>query len=252
MKTASLVVWKRNENRSHIFVSALGGDTLFLKPFYLEVFKTCASELKNNKLGSFVDLWCKTCDNVVKKAFTEISKHVEHDEAGDWSEAVEKVTTKMRGNLGEMLVELMAENGMLDFIKPGTYEPVDPENEEYIDATAKRNGLPVGIQVKNYSSHNTIDDIVFLKAAAMSDLWLRRDGGIKDEDLKEFTKTPCQYIISTSRSRNELLEERFKGSVVFLGPSWIDARKIQGSSKTGESSKWKMFEEACDEIEAVK
>jgi len=251
MKTAQLVEWKRNENTSHIFLSALGGDKMFLKPDYLEVFRTCTDKLKESQLGSFVSLWRKTCDEACKKVFLKLVPKIIHDNDGEWKHAIDRVVTKFRGNLGEILVEMMAENGLLDFIKPGTYCPVDPTQEEFFDATAKRNGLPIGIQVKNYSEHNKVDAEVFVKAACQSDLWLRRDKLISEDDLKDFTSTPCQYIIATSDPANELLEERFKSSVVFLGPKWIDAKRIQGSSKTGESAKWRMFKETADEIEAL-
>lgn len=251
MKTASLILWDRNENLSNIYLSQVGGDKLFLKPFYIEVFKRCADSLKDSRVGSFVELWVKTCNEACEKVFMSIAAKIDHDEAGEWKPRVERVESKFRGNLGEMLVELMAENGLLDFIKPGTYEPVDPTNEEFVDATAKRNGLPVGIQVKNYNTYHKVDDVVFIKAAAMSDLWIRRDGIVKEENLKEFMSSPCQYIISTSDPCKAMLEENFRKSVVFLGPKWLESKKIQGSAKTGESAKWKMFEEAAEELDKV-
>lgn len=250
MKTVQLVEWKRNENTSHIFLSNFNGDKLVLKPFFIEVFQTCLDQLKTNSIGSFVDLWTKACDNECNKLSMFIASKIDHDKSGAWKDAVVKVKTKFRGNLGEILVEMLAENGLLDFIKPGTYTPVDPGKEEFFDATAKRNGLPIGIQVKNYSKHNKVDQEVFWKAACQSDLWLRRDKLISDDDLKEFTSTPCQYIVSTSDPAAEILEERFKNSVVFLGPKWLDAKRIQGSSRTGESAKWKMFKEVIDEIDS--
>ena len=141
-----------------------------------------------------------------------------------------------------MLVEMLAENGLLDFIKPGTYDPVDPTREEFFDATAKRNGMLVGIQVKNYSKFNKVGLEVFLKAAAQSDLWLRRDQ-IPNLDMT----SPCQYVISTSEASLGL-EERFKGSVVFLGPKWLDSKRITGSTKTKESAKWMMFAEVAEAV----
>ena len=238
MKTLDLVSWKRNENMSNIYASAVGGDEMFLKPHYAAVFEDCANLLKNAKVNSFVEnVWQPICDGACSDVRTAVSRVANVDIS-----AIDRVVTKFRGNLGEMLVEMLAENGLLDFIKPGTYDPVDPTREEFFDATAKRNGMLVGIQVKNYSKFNKVGLEVFLKAAAQSDLWLRRD---KVPNLD--TTSPCQYIISTSEAES-CLDERFKGSVVFLGPKWLDSKRITGSTKTGESAKWMMFAEVAEAV----
>ena len=238
MKTLDLVSWKRNENMSNIYASAVGGDEMFLKPHYAAVFEDCANLLKNAKVNSFVEnVWQPICDGACNDVRTAVSRVANVDIS-----AIDRVVAKFRGNLGEMLVEMLAENGLLDFIKPGTYDPVDPTREEFFDATAKRNGMLVGIQVKNYSKFNKVGLEVFLKAAAQSDLWLRRDQ-IPNLDMT----SPCQYVISTSEASLGL-EERFKGSVVFLGPKWLDSKRITGSTKTKESAKWMMFAEVANAV----
>ena len=245
MKTLDLVSWKRNENMSNIYVSTVGGDEMFLKPHYAAVFEDCANLLKNAKVNSFVEnVWQPICDGACRDARTAVSRVANADIS-----AIDRVVAKFRGNLGEMLVEMLAENGLLDFIKPGTYDPVDPTREEFFDATAKRNGMLVGIQVKNYSKFNKVGLEVFLKAAAQSDLWLRRDEMCKS-CLEEFTSSPCQYVISTSEASLGL-EERFKGSVVFLGPKWLDSKRITGSTKTKESAKWMMFVEVANAVNKI-
>ena len=242
MKTLDLVSWKRNENMSNIYVSAIGGDEMFLKPHYAAVFEDCANLLKSAKVNSFVEnVWQPICDGACSDVRTAVSRVANADIS-----AIDRVVAKFRGNLGEMLVEMLAENGLLDFVKPGTYDPVDPTREEFFDATAKRNGMLVGIQVKNYSKFNKVGLEVFLKAAAQSDLWLRRDEMCKF-CLEEFTSSPCQYVISTSEASLGL-EERFKGSVVFLGPKWLDSKRITGSTKTKESAKWMMFAEVANAV----
>ena len=245
MKTLDLVSWKRNENMSNIYVSTVGGDEMFLKPHYAAVFEDCANLLKNAKVNSFVEnVWQPICDGACSDVRTAVSRVANVDIS-----AIDRVVAKFRGNLGEMLVEMLAENGLLDFIKPGTYDPVDPTREEFFDATAKRNGMPVGIQVKNYSKFNKVGLEVFLKAAAQSDLWLRRDEMCKS-CLEDFTSSPCQYVISTSEASLGL-EERFKGSVVFLGPKWLDSKRITGSTKTKESAKWMMFAEVANAVNKI-
>lgn len=242
MKTLNLVSWKRNENMSNIYVSAIGGDEMFLKPYYVAVFENCANILKSKKVNSFVEnVWQPICDDACKSVHNAVSNACR---SADIS-SIDRVVNKFRGNLGEMLVEMLAENGLLDFIKPGTYDPVDPTREEFFDATAKRNGMLVGIQVKNYSKFNKVGLEVFLKAAAQSDLWLRRDQ-IPNLDMT----SPCQYVISTSEASLGL-EERFKGSVVFLGPKWLDSKRITGSTKTKESAKWMMFAEVANAVNKI-
>ena len=241
MKTLDLVSWKRNENMSNIYASAVGGDEMFLKPHYAAVFEDCANLLKNAKVNSFVEnVWQPICDGACSDVRTAVSRVANVDIS-----AIDRVVAKFRGNLGEMLVEMLAENGLLDFIKPGTYDPVDPTREEFFDATAKRNGMLVGIQVKNYSKFNKVGLEVFLKAAAQSDLWLRRD---QMPNLD--TASPCQYIISTSEAES-CLDDRFKGSVVFLGPKWLDGKRITGSTKTKESAKWMMFTEVAEAVNKI-
>ena len=246
MKTLDLVAWKRNENTSNIYVSAVGGDEMFLKPYYVSVFKECANMLKNTKANSFVEnVWQPICDDACKSVHKAVSDACRSNGIDVDISSIERVVNKFRGNLGEILVEMLAENGLLDFIKPGTYDPVDPTREEFFDATAKRNGMLVGIQVKNYSKFNKVGLEVFLKAAAQSDLWMRRD---KMPNLD--VTSPCQYIISTSEAES-CLAERFNGSVVFLGPKWLDSKRITGSSKTKESAKWMMFAEVAEFVEKI-
>ena len=241
----SLLLWKHNINKSCIFESCIGGDPLFLKRHFSTLFRKISILLKEKVRASFVDTWQRMCDESCKDVAIALGKH------GNFKQDdIARVIAKFRGNCGEILVEMLAEKGILDFIEPGSYVPVDPENERFVDGEGLRNGLPVGIQVKNYSKGNLVGGEVLVKAAAMSDLWLRHDRKIKDEDILEFLKSPCQYIVSMTDIKNDALTDRYLSSVVFLGPKWLDMKKIQGSVKTGENAKWKMFEQVADEIDS--
>lgn len=241
----SLLLWKHNINSSSIYESCIGGDPLFLRAHFSSLFRKISSYLKEKVRASFVDTWQRACDGSCKDVAVAIGKHGKFKQ-----DDIARVITKFRGNCGEILVEMLAKNGVLDFIEPGSYLTVDPENERFVDAEALRNGLPVGIQVKNYSKGNLVGGEVLVKAAAMSDLWLRHDKRIRDEDVLEFLKSPCQYIISMTNVKSDALTDRYLSSVVFLGPKWLDMKKIQGSMKTGENAKWKMFELVADEIDS--
>lgn len=242
----NLIQWKQNENMAGIKLSELGGDIYFLGENYYGVFSEIAERLKKG-VPSFISTWMDLCDGECSKVFQKIRLASPSADA----ESVLKIVNKFRGNLGEIMIETLAEHGILDFVQPGTYVPVNPLNEEYVDAEAVRNGLPIGIQIKNYSKQSRVGRDVFVKAAAMSDIWLRRDKKISDDDIMDFIKTPCQYIISTVKPDNILYIDNYKGSVVFLGPTWFESKKIQGSIKTSESSMWKMFKYTADKIKTL-
>lgn len=246
----TLLTWSRNSNMSNIYLSSINADELFVKPFIEKVFRDVVDVFKAGPTDSFVKTWLKACDVNERALAKELTSRLRTAGILDANAAmrINRVTSKFKGNVGEIMVEMLAENGILDFIKPGSYLTVDPDNEQYIDAEAVRDGLPVGIQIKNYDGHNKLTREVLTKAAAMSDLWLRRDKKVADEDILDFIKTPCQYVISTADAGSELLETDYRNSVVILGPRWLDSRNIQGSIKTGEAPLWRMFRDVADEI----
>lgn len=241
----NLICWKRNENGSNITLSSLNGDDMILKEHYRNVFAKVAETLHEGPKSSFLTIWFKACNEEYSKLTKHISDVLRSNNCFVSDDNIARVAVKFRGNLGEILIEMFAENGILDFIKPGSYIPVDPDNEQYIDAEAIRNGLPIGIQIKNYNEFSRIERTVLTKASAMSDLWLRRDKRIADEDVLDFIKTPCQYIISTVDPSSEMLCDNYKSSVVFLGPKWFESKKIHGSIKSGEMPMWRMFNEVA-------
>lgn len=247
----NLIVWDQNINGSNIYVSSLNGNKFFLKEHYANVFKQIANQLHENKKTKFLKVWITICNSEIKTVKKRLTSILKNNNVKFKTDDIDKIIDKFRGNLGEILIEMFAENGILDFIKPGSYVPVDPNNEQYIDAEAIRNGLPIGIQIKNYNESSRVGREVLTKASAMSDLWLRRDKRIADEDILDFIKTPCQYIISTVNPENEMLLDDYKSSVVFLGPTWFESKNIHGNYKTGEMPKWKMFDEVAKLIEKI-
>ena len=241
----NIICWKRNQNGSNINLSSLNGDDMILKEHYRNVFAKVAKILHEGPKSSFLTIWFKVCNKECNKLTKHIKDVLSSNNCSVSNNSIECVKVKFRGNLGEILIEMFAENGILDFIKPGSYTPVDPDNEQYIDAEAIRNGLPIGIQIKNYNEFSRVGREVLTKASAMSDLWLRRDKRIADEDILDFVKTPCQYIISTVDPSSELLCDDYKSSVVFLGPNWFESKKIHGSSKLGTMPMWRMFDDVA-------
>lgn len=246
----SLVYWDKNQNKSNIFVSALGGDKLFLKPLYVKFFSEMAEELKK-KPTVFVKLWSKMCDEARREVENAIRLKVQTSGTPVSPEALAVVSAKFRGNVGEIMVEALVNAGIINLGTPGTYAPVDPTNERFIDATIEKDGLPIGIQIKNYTVHELVGQEVLTKAEAMDSHWLRVEKRIPRDKVLEFLESPSQYVLSLSNAKNDLIVEDVKNAVVFLGPAWFDNLKIQGSSKTGESPRWKVFQQIADEISAL-
>lgn len=244
----SLIPWGRNENGSNIFISSIGGDEMWLKPYYYDLFMNVAAHLQEN-IVVFTEMWSKACDQIEKNLRNELKRRLKNSNASH--ESIERVVNKFRGNAGEIMIEALVVNGVINLGMPGTYEPVDPAHEQFVDATMEKDGLPIGIQIKNYKYDNNIHREVLTKAAAMSDIWLRRDKKIPDDMILDFVKSPCQYVISTCKPSNDMLVDDYKNCVVFLGPDWLDDLKIQGNSKTGESSRWKIFRNVADEINGL-
>lgn len=241
----NLICWKRNANSSNIALSSLNGNDMILKEHYRNVFAKVAETLHEGPKAKFLPIWIKACNEEYAAVIKHLDQVLRSNDCFVATDCLNLVAIKFRGNLGEILIEMLANEGILDFIKPGSYKPVDPDNEEYIDAEAVRNGLPIGIQIKNYGEFSRVGREVLTKASAMSDLWLRRDKRIADEDILEFVKTPCQYIISTVDPSTEMLCDDYKSSVVFRGPKWFESKKLHGSTKLGTMPMWRMFSDVA-------
>ncbi len=227
----------------------------FLKEVYLAFFRSLASWsehgpgtefLSRKNGGRWHDLLNETCREVYNKVYA-FSKD---PDLARKEVNVKKVVNKFRGNVGEIMAEAIFLKFPSNFnIAFGSYVPVDPSQEEFVDAEALDAGdsLPVGIQVKNYSLNEEnhfvpVKRETFDKAQAMTTRWLQDKKRIPEDRIVEFLKKPRQIIFSftnVDKDDFKLLEDT-KCSVVFKGPRDIADLRLE--------TKPFVFKEIVDEI----
>lgn len=246
--TNSLILWERNTNRSGIGISTLGGDRLFLKPFFLEVFQTIASKLKTQSYTKFVDkVWMPTIYAVEAKlryALRDVVMSL--DPKQSFQEDIERVVYKFQGNLGEIFAEKFFTSGLgSDTCKPESYSPVDPCHEEGVDASgiSPISNLKIGIQIKNYSKDNKVGLEEFRTAGDESDKYVHT---LSSSQFEDFLRCPCQCIFSFTEAIS-IVKEQYESRVKFLGPSYIESKGLCGrpGDKCGN---WTFFQDIADEI----
>jgi len=236
----SLLLWRQNMNGSNI--SNVSED--FLREDYREAFKKLDGYAEAAGLKvKFIDAWQKICNH---EACGDVRAKLQTKSSD--AESIENVVNKFRGNLGEILAEKVFELfGTQWDVKPGSYDTVDPQNEKFIDAQAAHiaDGLPVGVQVKNYTVHskthrNPVKWETFIKSMAMNSYWCTDVKIVKPEDFARFFQVPRQYIFSFTPAAFNLLTEEYAGSVRFIGPDEI--------GKLGLENKPYVFKQILDEI----
>lgn len=244
----SLVLFDQNRSSSNIHHINDGiGTRLLLKTNYLNVFNTIAEELKTKQYVSFVKLWHKVCDKACSTVRAKLRDLILNDYE-DAETDIDKVVVKFRGNLGEIFAEAFFTNNLSQFVDGSSYEPVDPTNERFVDATSTSpiDNLPIGIQVKNYNVE-LVHIETFVKAAAEDCYWLRVDKKIKPEDVAAYLSSPHQVIFSFTDTR-DLFKESHAAAVIFLGPWYIDSVNLQGNVKMQIPARWQFFKKIADEI----
>lgn len=251
----SLVFWKQNANRANIFVNGGTDMRLFLKHNYLNVFSHLRDELtdKTKRYASVITLWHKTCDDECNIVRSEI-KALLADKVEKIDEDIEKVVVKFRGNLGEIFTEAMFKANLFSELCAGiSYEPIDPDNERFVDGNANSSvtGLPIGIQVKNYSIKNLVPKEVFNKALAEDMMRLRLDNLIPADKITDYLSAPHQMILSFTDAE-DLFVSSNAAAIIFIGPKDIDGKKLQGDMKRKLPANWLFFDKICKEIENLK
>ena len=243
----SLILFDQNRSDSNIYaLDGVDDIRLFAKPFYESLFAVLAEELKTKQYTSFVKLWRRLCDAKCAELLAKIENLAPKDDA-------EKVAMKFRGNCGEILAEAFFRSGLVsEYVDGSTYVPVDPSNERFVDADVKSaaDGLPVGVQVKNYGNA-LVKGEIFNKAAAEDTLRLRIDGIVRPEDYGLYLSSPRQIIFSFTPAEKFLIENNSR-AVLFLGPDFIDRKKLHGDVSKNVPARWRMFEQIAEEIKEVK
>lgn len=247
----SLILFDQNRSSSNIHHINEGiGTRLLLKENYSNVFNVLAKSLKSTQYISFVKLWHNVCNEECRAVREKLRKLIINDYE-DASTDIEKVVMKFRGNLGEIFAEMFFTNHLSQFINGNDYQPVDPNNERFIDATSTSlvDGLPIGIQVKNYDVE-LVHIETFYKSAAEDCYWLRYDKKIAEKDITTYLSSPHQVIFSFTDTR-DLFKTSHKDVVMFLGPQFIDNAKLHGDPKMKIPARWKLFADVADEMSKV-
>ena len=247
----SLILFEQNRSSSNIHHINDNIDIrLLLKENYANVFNLLAEELKTKQYVSFVKLWHKICSNECKNVRTKLRQLILNDYE-DAESDIDVVVKKFRGNLGEIFAEMFFTNNLSQYVDGSTYDVVDPTNERFIDATAVStiDGLPVGIQIKNYDV-SLVSKEIFDKAAAEDCYWLRIDKKINDKDIITYLASPHQIVFSFTDAL-DLFKDSHTDVVIFLGPKYIDNIKLQGDIKMKIPARWQIFKKIADEILSV-
>lgn len=248
----SLILWRNTMNRSNVFGDGQTAMELLLAEDYLEVFENICEILKSSlRQVSFCKLWQKVVETecaVVRRKVIGVMSATKA-KGPEAEESAQRIVDKFRGNLGEIFAEAYFKEGYaLNVCDPKTYVPVDPKHERYVDADAKsRDGLPVGIQVKNYAVSQVAIE-VFQKSLAENMLRII-DGTVSADRLVEYLAYPRQFIFSLTAANGLALDDpAIKKVVSFIGPKDIDKAGIQGDQQHGTPPNWQMFQRIVDEI----
>ena len=228
----SLIFWSQNINGSNITSVK---NNLFLKDYYLNVF----NELKT-----------RTSIDGIKIKFLNMWHYIINDECeklnntllgiGANKNNIQLVINKFRGNLGEILAEkLFLYFGRSFGVVPSSYKPVDPTNEEFIDAqgSCPTDNLPIGIQIKNYASYNNakancVNRETFIKSMAMSNHWIQNKKIIDSEKLIQFCSMPRQIIFSFTDVADTRALTDYAGSIRFIGPKEIKKLDLENKNNS--------------------
>ena len=211
----SLLLWKQNSNMTNILLAAgdeTGDD--FIKSHIKAFFEELKHRFETKKAYSFCYEWQKLNKTFYKGLAKEIKDFFKCD---DFS--AERVANKVRGNIGEIFAELFFTNCGNKWFSSSTYEPVDPTNERFTDASAMDilGKVKCGIQVKNYTGEIPSD--VFKNAIAEFGFAMI---SLPAELLEFYRDKKRQFIFSFTKEKFSPNMEAYKSIVEFIGPEEID------------------------------
>lgn len=253
----SLITAKQTLNRSNIFVI----DDMFFKENYHNVFASISNLYQSGKTFSkFTETWYTVCADECKAVRNKLrdvlnSRKPTQPLTTDEKDMIERVVVKFRGNLGEIFAEAFFTEGFMAHIcKPTAYDPVDPNNERYTDATSisARDGLPIGIQIKNYNkfAESAVSAREIFDKACVSYLRACTET-VKPEDIIRYMSQPRQIVFTFTELANDLLMDEYNKYVIVFGPKDIDAKGLQGNAKKKLTPNWLFFKTIADKILSV-
>lgn len=208
----NLLNWEQNRNGvplwENVNETELGDLT---KKVYKCFFISFLRLSKTKNYISFTDEWVRGCSKAVKSITRYLKTAYNLSE-----ENAQRIAHKFRGNVAEIVAEYIFTE--LDtHIDRSTYKPVDPENERFLDATAKaKDGIQMFIQVKNYSGE--VDKEPFLKLAMEERLYEVNN----KKKLAEFNSRKRSLLLTFTDKKYTPFEKDYAKVVETIGPSEID------------------------------
>ena len=213
----NLLNWEQNrngvplyENCNETILQNLSRKTY--KCFFISLLK----QFKNHNRASFTDDWVKYCDKAAKQISKYLVKNFKLSE-----ENAQRIAHKFRGNVGEIVAEYIFTE--LDtHIDRSTYKPVDPENERFLDATAKaKDDIQMLIQVKNYSGE--VNKEPFLKLAMEAMIYLYNN----KKKAAEFLSRKRALLLTFTDKKYTPFEKDYAKVVETVGPEEIDNKLLK-------------------------
>lgn len=165
---------------------------------------------------SAVNVSCRNAEKMLKSRFPKATK-----------DDVEKVSKKIRGNLGEMMAyKIISDHPEKFSIVPGSYQSLrhDHENESSIDgiAVSSEDGCRIGVQVKNYRTIHLVDLITFKKSASVTMKWITEPKLNPEVSIEKFIAIPRQIIFSFTQVKDLKYIDEWSKIVKFIGPNEIN------------------------------
>lgn len=208
----NLLNWEQNRNGVSLWENVneteLGDLT---KKVYKCFFIFFLKLSKNKNYISFTGEWVKGCSKAVKSITKYLKASYNLSE-----ENAQRIAHKFRGNVGEIVAEYIFTE--LDtHIDRATYKPVDPENERFLDATAKaKDDIQMLIQVKNYSGE--VNKEPFLKLAMEAMIYLYNN----KKKAAEFLSRKRALLLTFTDKKYTPFEKDYAKIVETIGPGEID------------------------------
>ena len=136
---------------------------------------------------------------------------------------------KFKGNNGEVFGEWFFRKGACQLIDEETYTTIDPDNEDFKDAsaTSSEDEYPIGIQIKNWTNDITFD--IFGKAGAQivqtGSQMKRENPNFSYEDyykegaVRQIIFSTTERVFNKAMDVNNWLQDEH---IEFIGPKTID------------------------------
>ena len=160
----SLLLWKRNSNKSNIFPNGNPELDNIVKSHALKLWERSLNELPSKVPNARLSKWQDFCYDEASSLCKDVKSYcVSTQDTCPDEESLIKVRNKFIGNQFEIFINNYFLLGLgSKYIDLGSYTPVDPTNEFGADAYATLDGMPIGIQMKNH--RNPLDSDVMSEA----------------------------------------------------------------------------------------